>query len=200
MKYFLIIISFTLSVFATQNYVIQVISVEHNASVTDTFMQKVVQAGLPYTQEKVGKELRVYVGDFKTHDEAEFALDEVRQKVAKDAFVFKKEKAVAHEPKLKMQQAMLMAQARTLKKMKDEEVKPLEKELKTVEPIKLDTIEEKIVITKKETKTVVVMKEDVKTQEIYCKDTKQALRETEIASAIAFYESSSYYTFSKGKD
>lgn len=200
MKYILIIITFSLSVLSADKYAIQVISVEHNASITDTFMQKLTTTGLPYVEEKIEGERRVYVGKFKTQEEANQALEEVRKKVSKDAFVCEQEGAVTNDPKLKMQQAMLMAKARTLKKMKEGESKPEVKELETIEPIKVDVPKKKIIIKRKDTKTIVAMKEDVKTQEIYCKDTKQALRESEIASAIAFYEKSSYYTFTQDKN
>ncbi|PHR56550.1 MAG: hypothetical protein COA44_08045 [Arcobacter sp.] len=200
MKYFLIIITFALSIFASNEYAIEVISVEQNTSITDEFMQKITETGLSYVEDEIEGEKRVYLGKFKTQEEAALALVDVREKVSIDAFVCEIEGAVVTEPKLKMQQAMLMAQARTLKKMKENESKPEEKELKTIEPIKVELTETKIVIKRKDTKTIVAMKDDTKTEEIYCKDTKQALRETEIASAIAFYEKSSYYTFTQDKN
>lgn len=198
MKYFLIIIAFSLSVFAAEKYAIQVISVEDNTSITDEFMQKITKTGLPYSEKEIEGERRVYVGKYKTQEEADLALENVRKDVSKDAFVCEQGKVTPNDPKLKMQQAMLMAQARTLKKMK--ESKPEVKELQTIEPIRVEKTKKKIVIKRKDTKTVVAMKEDVKTEEIYCKDTKQALRESEIASAIAFYENSSHYKFSQEKN
>ena len=40
-------------------------------------------------------------------------------------------------------------------------------------------------------------KEDIKTEEIFCKSSKKALRESEISDALAFYRNSSYYSFKK---
>jgi len=200
MKYFLTIMAFSLVLLAGEKFSIQVISVKKDASITDEFMQKVITTGLPYSKEEVQGEERIYLGDFKSKEEASKALVNIRKNVSSDAFICEGGKAITNDANLKMQQAMLMAKARTLKKMKEGEVKPTEQELETIEPIKVDTTKKKLVIKRKDTKKIVPMKEEAKTEEIFCKDTKQALRESEIASAISFYETSSYYTFSQAKN
>jgi len=199
MKYILIIMAFSLILVGSDKFSIQVISVKKKTSLTDAFMQKVRVTGLSYVEEEREGVHYVYLGQFNSRAEAKVSLVEVREKVSKDAFICERE-LTPTQPKLKMQQAMLMAQARTLKKMQKAEAKPKEVELKTVEPIKIELPTEKMVITRESTKTIVPMNEDVKTEEIYCTDTKQALRETQIASAIAFYEGSSYYTFAQDKN
>ena len=107
------------------------------------------------------------------------------------------EETLSTNTKLKMQRDMAMAQSRTLKKMNASVSEPQPKVLQTVAPIHLNKIEkiEETVIKRKETKYIMQMKEDVKTEEIYCKGTKQALRQSEIARAISFYKNSSYYIF-----
>ena len=182
---------------APKKYSIQVLSVDDKTSITQAFMDKVNATGMSYTQKSVDGEYRVYMGEFPNEEAAASALNEVRTKIAEDAFICESEGAVALSPQQKMQQAMLMAQARTLKKMKTAEPKVEEKTLETVEPIKVDIPVKKIEITRKDTKRVEPMNEDVKTEEMFCKTSKKALRESEISEALAFYRNSSYYKFRK---
>lgn len=180
---------------APQTYSIQVLSVDDKASVTQAFLDKINATGMSYTQKSIDGELRIYMGEFPDKKTATSVLPEVREKVSKDAFICETEGAVALSAQQKMQQAMLMAQARTLKKMKMQEPGVEEKKLESIEAIKAKLPVKKVSITKKETKIVKPMKEDVKTEEIFCKDSKQALRESEIEEALAFYENSQYYKF-----
>ena len=176
-------------------YTIQVLSVKDARSITDAFMAKLEAISMRYTQKHIKGRYKVFLGEFKSYESAALSLASVRANVEKSAFITHMEDKYTLDPKQKMQQAMLLAQARTLKKMNKEDTHISEKELTTVEPIKISGIQEKIVIEKKETKKIVAMQEDVKTEEIYCKPSKRALRESEISDALAFYKQSLYYTF-----
>ena len=195
MRIFLCILMFTSLVSAvSQKYTIQVLSMEHNASISPEFMKRVHELGLPYVKKDTEGELKVYIGEYKSKEAAESALKDIQTKISKDAFVCES-KAEALTSQQKMQQAMLMAKARTLKKMKTDEVK--ETKLRSVEAVHSQEAPAKVVIMKKDTKTVVGMQKDIKTEEMFCKSSKKSLREYEISEALAFYRSSSYYTFKK---
>jgi len=168
-------------------------------------MLNVTQMSMPYSQKHIEGKHKVFMGDFQTRKEAESALPEVREKVNKDAFISvieDEKKPIVLDPKAKMQQAILMAQAKAITKAKVDETKP-EEEISvdtntTVEPPKVTQEKEAVQKTesvKKKEKTVVAMKEDVKAEEIFCKPTKKALREVEIAEALEFYRNSSFYSF-----
>jgi len=180
---------------AEAGYCIQVLSVKEQASITDAFMDKIKAIPIVYTQKKENEHYTICVGGYKTYVEASSELATIREQIHPDAFIVRVEDETVLQPQQKMQQAMLMAQARTLLKMKKEEVEVSETELETVEPIKVAELQEKIVIEKIETKTVAAMGEDVKTEKIYCKPSKKMLRESEISDALAFYRQSSFYTF-----
>lgn len=194
MKYFVFILAFSLSLLAQEKYTIEVLSMEHNASISPEFMTKVHKHGLPYVKKDVDGELKVYIGEYKSKEAAESALKEIQSKISKDAFVCES-KAQPLTSQQKMQQAMLMAKARTLKKMKTDEVQ--ETKLESIEAVHSKEAPAKIVITAKDTKAVIGMQEDVKTEEMFCKSSKKALRESEISDALAFYRNSSYYSFKK---
>lgn len=176
-------------------YAIQVLNVKAKEAVTPAFVTKAKAVPMLYRKKHIDGRYKVFLGEFKTHEEAVSNLTLVREQVNKDAFVVRMEDEYVLDPKQKMQQAMLMAQARTLEKMKKEEVKIVTKELETVEPIKVPKSEKKIIVVKHDTKSVVGMKEDAKTEKIYCKPSKKVLRESEISDALAFYRKSSYYNF-----
>jgi len=195
---FLSILILTSVLSATElRYTIQVLSVKDKDSISDAFMAKVKGSSMPFTQNRVKGRYKVFLGEFRSYESAALSLASVRKKVEKSAFITRMESRYSLNPKQKMQQAMLLAQARTLKKMNTEAAHISEKELATVEPIKVSGPQEKIVIEKKETKKVVAMQKDVKTGEIYCKPSKRALRESEISDALAFYRKSLYYTFTQ---
>jgi hypothetical protein len=191
-------------VLAQERFTLQVISVEQKRSITPAFMKKVKALNLPYEGQQREKSYVLCVGDFSTELEANDALIKVRQELTSDAFIVRfngmQTKKAPLSPDAQMQQAMLMAKARTLQKVDKEKVDA--KAMESVEPVKVKQEEplppkEKVVITKQESKTVVGMQEDVKTEEIYCKPTKKALRESEISDAIAFYQNSKYYSFNE---
>ena len=195
MRIFLWLLMFASIVTASsEKYTIEVLSIENNASVSSEFMNKVHELGLPYVKKDMDGELKVYIGEYKSKAAAESALKDVQNKVSADAFVCES-KAEPLTSQQKMQQAMLMAKARTLKKMDKDEIE--ETKLPTVEAVHSKDAPEKIVITKKETKTVIGMQDDVKTEEMFCKTSKKALRESEISEAVAFYRNSSFYKFTK---
>lgn len=178
-----------------QKCTIQALSVKDKSLITDAFMQKVIETALPSEQKHIDGLYKVFVGEFSSYAEAVSALPMVRQKVGKDASASCNQEAYALDPQLKMQQAMLMAQARTLAKMKEEKEEVSEKTLTTVEPVTVSEPMKKVTSEKKETKRVVAVQKDVKTEALYCKPSKKALRESEIAEALAFYRHSSYYKF-----
>ena len=176
-------------------YAIQVLNVQDKEAITPAFVSKAKAVPMLYRKKYIDGRYKVFLGEFNSHEEATSQLALVREKVQKDAFVVRMEDEFILDPKQKMQQAMVMAQARTLEKMKKPEIKIMSKELETVEPVKVSGPEKKILIVKHDTKSVVGMKEDVKTEKIYCKPSKKALRESEISDALAFYRKSSYYKF-----
>jgi len=182
---------------AELRYAIQVLSVKDKGSISDAFMAKVKGSSMPFTQKHAKGRYKVFLGEFKSYESAALSLDFVRKKVEKSAFITRMEDRYTLDPKQKMQQAMLLAQARTLKKINTEDTYISEKELATVEPIKVSGPQEKVVIERKETKKVLAMQKDVKSEEIYCKPSKRALRESEISDALAFYRQSLYYTFTQ---
>ena len=198
MKYFLIIIGFSIVLSANDMFCIQVISVKKEASITHDFMHKIWATDLPYWKESTDGIEQIFVGKFHTEHEAATALANVRMSVSKDAFLVKRKSTMQMEPKLKRQEVMAMAQARTLKKMAKD--KPMVKALKSIEPIEVEEIvlQPNMVIERTDTKVIIAMEDEPETQEIFCKETKQELRESEIQKAIAFYRGSSYYTFNQG--
>jgi len=190
-----------LTLFAQDRYTIEVLSIENNASISTEFMSKVHELGLPYIKKDMGGELKVFVGEYKSKASAESALKEVQAKLNKEAFVCESS-AKPLTSQQKMQQAMLMAKARTLKKMDAQEVKVIEKKLQSIEPV-----QEKMPLKRKmqasKEKSIEPMNKDVEAKErssktsenVFCKSSKKALRETEIAQALSFYKNSSFYSF-----
>jgi len=182
---------------------IQVLSVKEKRSITSEFMGKVSAMRMGQTVKYIDGEYKVFVGDFQSKEEASSHLPEVQEKVSKDAFVA----MIMREPRLKaeakMQQMMVLAQAKLLQASKQETPahapdKPVEVKKDKVDTVDIPGPQEKVVIKKKETKTVVAMKDEAKTEEIFCKPTKRALREAEISQALSFYRNSSYYGFNEG--
>jgi hypothetical protein len=182
---------------------IQVLSVKEKRSITPEFMGKVSAMRMGQTVKYIDGEYKVLVGDFQNKEEASSHLPEVREKVSRDAFVI----MVTREPRLKaeakMQQMMVLAQAKLLQASKTETSvrepeKPVETKEEKVDIVDVPGPKEKVIIKTKETKTVVAMKDETKTEEIFCKPTKRALREAEISQALSFYRNSSYYGFNEG--
>ena len=182
---------------------IQVLSVKEKASITPEFMAKVNAMRMGQRVKYSDGEYKVLIGDFPTKAEASSHLSEVREKVSKDAFVAIITQKTQLKADAKMQQMMVLAQAKLLQASKQETSVPkADKPVKTKED-KVATVDipgpkDKIVINKKETKTVVAMKDETKTEEVFCKPTKRALREAEISEALSFYRNSSYYGFNEG--
>jgi len=192
MKVFFILLLINILVVAQETYSIQVISVKEKVAVTDEFMQKISDMGTPFCEESLDNEYRIYVGEFLTKEDATSALSEVRSEISKDAFVCEQAKTSMQTPEQKMQQAMVMAKARSLESMS--KVKVEEKVLDTVEPIKVVILQKEVEVMEEESKPEIIVKEE---KEKYCKTSKSDLRESQIAEAISFYKNSSYYTFSK---
>ena len=191
---------------------IQVLSVKEKASITPEFMAKVSAMQMEKTIKYIDGKYKVFIGDFKTKDEASSHLSAVREKVSQDAFVAMITQKTPLKADAKMQQMIVLAQAKLLQASKQETSVPqADKPVKTKEE-KVNTVDilgpkDKIVINKKETKTVVAMKDEAKSEEIFseetsqdlfCKPTKRALREAEISQALSFYRNSSYYGFNEG--
>jgi hypothetical protein len=182
---------------------IQVLSVKEKRSITSEFMGKVSAMRMGQTVKYIDGEYKVFVGDFQSKEEASFQLPEVQEKVSKDAFVA----MITREPRLKaeakMQQMIVLAQAKLLQASKTETSvrepeQPVETKEEKVDIVDVPGPKEKVIIKTKETKTVVAMKDEAKTEEIFCKPTKKALREAEISQALSFYRNSSYYGFNEG--
>lgn len=200
MKKLIVSAIFVATLFAQDKLTVQVLSTEEKTSITEAFMQKLKSLDIPFQTRYSEGRYRVLAGEFKDYDEAQKGLEEIKQKVTPKAFIVPMPaKLSIPKPEQQMQQAIVMAKARTLNKMKKEKVS--EEEMETVEPIKISKgeapVPEKEMIAKSEPKTVVGMHEDVKTEEIFCKPTKKALRESEIAEALAYYRNSTFYQFQK---
>ena len=203
MRFFLCLMLFIPLLNADMKCAIQVLSVKEKRSITPEFMGKVSAMRMGQTVKYIDGEYKVLVGDFQNKEEASSHLPEVREKVSKDAFVI----MVTREPRLKaeakMQQMMVLAQAKLLQASKTETSvrepeKPVETKEEKVDIVDVPGPKEKVIIKTKETKTVVAMKDETKMEEIFCKPTKRALREAEISQALSFYRNSSYYGFNEG--
>jgi len=178
MRIFLSILMMGLSLMAVDKFSIEVLSVEDKSEISDTFMEKINELDLPFTTHHTEGNYRVLLGDFVSVEEAKKVLPRVKEQINEKAFITTGMAVVAINPKEKMIKAMIMAQARALKVSKDEtmEVKGPQEEMRS-----------------EERETVVVKEEQ---EEVFCTSTKKALREAQIAKAIAFYKNSSYYSFS----
>lgn len=193
----------TLLVNADMKYVVQVLSVKDKKAITPEFMAKLSQVEMPHKIKYMNREYKVFIGEFQTEEEAASHMPEIQKKVSHDAFVTAIEVRTELKAEAKMQQMMVLAQAKLLQASKQEEPeispdKPLKTEDKKADTVDVPGPQEKLVITKTQTKKIVPMKDEGKTEEIFCKPTKKALREAEISEALSFYKNSSYYTFDQG--
>lgn len=213
MRFFLYFTMLAVLLNADVTYVVQVLSVKDKNALTPEFMSKLKQIEIPHKVKYIDGEYKVFMGDFKTEQEAASRLPEIQEIVNPDAFVTMVEMQTGLKAEAKMQQMMVLAQARLLQVSKQEEAvnrpeKPLKKE-----DVKTDTVDapgpqDKLVIRKTQTTGVVRVKDEGKPEEtlssedtsqsLFCKPTKRALREAEISEALAFYKNSSYYTFDQG--
>ncbi len=194
----MILLAMALSLVAQDKLSIQVLSTEDNSSITAEFLQKIEKMQLPYQIRQGEGRYRVLVGEFDDYDTAVQCLEDVKQKVTSKAFVVTMpEKKEVNIPEQQMQKVMVMAKARTLEKMQEQEVS--EEQMEPMEPVQVARNEspspEQNMISKHEPKKVVGMQEDVKTEEIFCKSSKKALRESEISEALSYYKNSSFYQF-----
>ena len=182
---------------AQPRYTIQVLSVQERTSITPNFVQKMKTLDLPYTTyEKEGKHV-VCIGDFSSEKMADDALLKVKETLGEGAFVTTLDQPMpdrtALTPDAQMQQAIVMAKARTLQKIEEEPAE--ESNMPALEPVEAkqspQRTEDKPVATHEQSDNA----EKTEAKEEYCKPTKKALRESEIADAISFYRNSRYYSF-----
>jgi hypothetical protein len=212
MRFFLYFTMLAVLLNADVAYVVQVLSVKDKNALTPEFMAKLKQVEIPHKVKYIDGEYKVFMGNFQTEKEAAFCLAEIQEKVSDDAFVTTVEMKTRLKAEAKMQQMMVLAQAKLLQASKEEApIKTLDKPLKT-EDGHADTIDvqgpqDKMVIRKVQAKTAVPMKDEgvpeemfseETSQSLFCKPTKKALREAEISEALSFYKNSSYYTFDQG--
>ena len=203
MRIFLWIVLFAVLSNADTRYAVQVLSVKEKKALTPEFMEKLKQFDIPHTVKYANREYKVLLGEFPTEEEAASRLSEIREKVSPDAFVTSVEVRDRLKADAKMQQMMVLTQAKLLHASKQEEPekaaetgkKPAEEKAQSVE---IPGPQDKLVIRKTETKIVKPMKEEGKTEEIFCKPSKKALREAEISEALLFYKNSSFYRFDQG--
>ena len=207
MRNLLLFLALTLFLNAEERYCIEVLSTVDKETISKDFMLKVNETTLPHSVKYIDGKYKVLMGDFKTREEAESAIFEVHEKVSKEAIVSvyqEPKKPLELNPNAKMQQAMLMAQAKMITKpVKQKEKVPQDANL-TVKPVDVTGPQEneKIAIKDEQVEKIAdkkVEKQEVKTKEIpkeqFCKPTKKALREEEIAEALTFYKNSSFYKF-----
>ena len=212
MRIFLWFFMLTILANADMKYVVQVLSVKDKKAITPEFMAKLSQVGMPHKIKYMNREYKVFIGEFQTDEEATSHLPKIQKKVSQDAFVTTIEVRTGLKAEAKMQQMMVLAQAKLLQASKTEVSagdadKPVETKDDKVDTVDISGPKEKVIIQKKETKTVVAMKDKAKreevfsketTQSLFCKPTKKALREAEISEALSFYRNSSYYGFNEG--
>lgn len=208
MRNLLLFLTLTLFVYAGERYCIEVLSTEDKKAITKEFMDKVGTMSLPHSLKYTKGEYKVFIGDFKTREEAETVLPEVREKINKDALVSaikEGKKPLELNADAKMQHAILMAQAKMIIKPPVKEKEGSAKEESTaVKPVETSGPEGNSEAVTKESQTEKnpvkkAEKQEDKTkeasQEQFCKPTKKALREEEIAEALSFYKNSSFYKF-----
>ena len=181
MRIFLSILVMSLSLMAIEKFSIEVLSVQDKNEISDMFMEKVVSTKLAFTTHHTEGSYRVLVGDFISIEEAKKILPLVKEKINEKAFITTGMDVVEINPKEKMIQAMIMAQAKALKTPNEKMM------IQTSESIEINGPDSEIKVEEKK----LVVKE-----EVFCTSTKKALREAQIEKAIAFYRGSSYYSFS----
>ena len=204
MRNLLLFLTLALFLNAQDRYCIEVLSTEDKKAVSKEFMDKVSAMSLPHSLKYIKGTYKVFMGDFNTREEAETVLVEVHEKINKDAVV-----SVVKELELnanaKMQQAMLMAQAKMITKPPvAEKEKPSETESIPVKPVEISGPQENDEMTASDKQTEKSVEKKIEKQEVetkkvseeqFCKPTKKALREAEITEALTFYKNSSFYKF-----
>lgn len=212
MRIFLWFFMLTVLANADAKYVVQVLSVKDKKAISPEFMAKLGQVEMPHKVKYIDGEYKVFIGDFQNEKEAASRLPEIQEKVSRDAFVTTEEIKRPLQAQAKMQQMMVLAQAKLLQASKQNEPvntpeKPANKEEKQADIVDVSGPQDSGVIKKKGTVRVVSMTDEGKLEEIFseetsqslfCKPTKKALREAEISEALSFYKNSSYYTFDQG--
>ncbi len=194
---FLMIVTLFLHVLhAKEQYCIEVLSTKDKTSITREIMDKVIQMKHSHSVRYMDGEYKLILGNFETSKAAEAVLDEVRTNINKEAVVTlyqEKKRASQLDSKAKMQQAMLMAQAKALTKTKVNEEHNI-----TIEEVSqiFENCEENV--TEKESVKNVTLTEPRSVEiESFCKSSKKALREAEISEALEFYKNSSFYSFNE---
>lgn len=208
MRNVLLFLILTLFVYAEERYCIEVLSIEDKKAITKEFMEKVDAMSFPHSLKYVKGEYKVFMGDFRTREEAEAILPEIREKINKDALVSiakEERKPLELNAHAKMQHAMLMAQAKMITKPPVEEKEtPVKEESIAVKPVDISGPEgdSGAVSKKSETDKAIEKKAEKQEDKVkkapkeqFCKPTKKALREEEIAEALSFYKNSSFYKF-----
>lgn len=213
MRFFLWFIMLAVLSNADVKYAVQVLSMKDKDALTAEFMAKLSQFEMPHEVKHIDGDYKVLMGDFQTEKEAASHLLEIREKVSPDAFVTAVEIKTELKAEAKMQQMMVLAQAKLLQASKQKEPANRPDQALEIEDEKCNTVDvsgpqDKLAIRNTQTKKVVVIKEEKKEEEtfseetsqnLFCKPTKKALREAEISEALSFYTNSSYYTFDQGR-
>ena len=176
MRIFLVLFLLSLQLMAVESFSIEVLRVEQQRDINDSFMDKVNATDLPFTTHEIEGKFRVLVGEFSSIDEAKKELEMVKNMVSKDAFITTGMAVVELEPEQKMIKAAIMAQSKALKK--EDEEKSVEVKGPLESPVKVQENKKEDVVSK-----------------VYCKNSKKALREYEVSEALDFYKHSSFYSF-----
>ncbi len=198
----ILLLSLLLAIFlqAEERYCIEVLSTEAKATITPELMEKVTKMRMPHSVRYMDGQYKLFLGNFETREAAKPVLDEVRKNISEDAVITiyqEKKRSSQLDPKVAMQHAMLMAQAKALSKTKQSE----ENNISDNETMEIPEVqEEKAAVEESKTqkspeKIVIIKKPKEKTEERFCKSSKKALREAEISEALRFYKNSSFYSF-----
>ncbi len=208
MRNIVLFLSLTLFVYAQDRFCIEVLSTEDKKTITKEFMEKVSAMSLPHSLKYMKGTYKVFMGDFKTREEAESVLQEVHDKISKDAIISvvkELKKPLQLNANAKMQQAMLMAQAKMITKSPIEVKEKSDQQESSAEAsVEISGPQDRAEARLNEGKEIKASqikaqkqedRSDKTLQEQFCKPTKKALREKEIAEALMFYKNSSFYKF-----
>lgn len=174
MKQIILILFLSGFVFAKPIYWVQVIAVKHPSSLTKNFLKKIKSSKKGYKIVNRHGYKKVLVGSFKTFKQARIANIFFKHYIAKDTFVVKTNQFKISPKKVRLISKIKMTTSKLLPKKS------------VVIALKKTTMIKKLDLVSPIVKSCISL----------CK--KQRVKQSEIASAVAFYKHSKFYKFSDG--
>jgi hypothetical protein len=185
---------------SAEEYTIQTISAQNEASITPAFNQKVQKSALPMTKKKEGNCNIVTVGEYKTPKEAHSNLKKAKM-IAKDAFVRPMERVApkACESASETQKVAMSSDVNASIPAPKKEISVIEPIVAKVAPVESNTTVVAVipvvaaapmVVTQSEKK-----EEPCKAQPCVVTNDRNQARKSDISEAIEFYKNSPYYSF-----